>query len=215
MARLIVVGAGGHATSCADLALSAGYGSLAFVDAQKAGHSLLGFPVYGRVEDVPATSQGGEFLVAIGDNASRMRVANELIAAFPTARFPALVHRTAFVSPFATIGAGAIVLAGSIVGPAANIGQFCIVNTRASIDHDCQLGDFSSFAPGAVCGGAVRVGARSAISIGAVVRHGVEIGADTVVGANSYVHRSLPALVLCFGSPAVVQRSRRPDEPYL
>jgi sugar O-acyltransferase (sialic acid O-acetyltransferase NeuD family) len=215
MAGLIVIGAGGHATSCADVANSAGYDKLVFVDEAKKGGALLGFPIVARVEDAQALTGDAPLLIAIGDNAIRARVADEMLAAYPAARFPCLIHRTAYVSPFAGVDEGSVVMAGAVVGPNTQIGRFCIVNTHASVDHDCRLEAFSSFAPGAVCGGGVRVGARAAISIGAVIRHGVEIGADTVLGAHSYAHRSMPEKVVGYGSPAKVIRTRAPGERYL
>ncbi len=210
---LVIVGAGGHATSCADVARSAGYGRIWFVDARKAGARLLDWDIVGDVADV--YTPGGEVLVAIGDNASRQRVCEDISRRFPDCRFPPVVHATASISPYARIEEGAVAMAGAVVGPNSRCGRFCIVNTRASIDHDCVMEDFSSIAPGAVTGGGVRIGLRSAVGIGAVVRHGVVIGDDCVVGANSYVHGHMTNNIVCYGSPARVVRGRNLDDRYL
>ena len=65
---LIFVGAGGHAVSCADVALAMGYQKFYFVDPLKAGQQLLGFPVIASVANV-FTSHTAIF-VAVGDNGS-------------------------------------------------------------------------------------------------------------------------------------------------
>jgi sugar O-acyltransferase (sialic acid O-acetyltransferase NeuD family) len=153
--------------------------------------------------------------VAIGDNSVRQRVAGELAARLPDARFPALVHRSASVSPYAALGPGTVVMQNASVGAAARVGAFCIVNTAASIDHETVMEDFASIAPGAVTGGRVTIRLRSAVSIGAVVKHGVVIGPDSVLGANSYLHADLPEGRVAYGSPARVVRERRVGDPYL
>ena len=72
----IFVGAGGHAVSCADVALAMGYQKFYFVDPLKAGQQLLGFPVIASVANV-FTSHTAIF-VAVGDNVARQRVSEEI-----------------------------------------------------------------------------------------------------------------------------------------
>lgn len=210
---VLVIGAGGHATSVAEVARSAGHRVLAFVDAARAGTSLLGLPVVAAPDEGLAAGAG--LVVAIGDNAVRQRVAEQLRERHPAAAFPALVHASASVSAYATLGAGSVVMQNASVGANARVGAFCIVNTAASIDHDTTMADYASIAPGAVTGGGVSIGLRSAVSIGAVVKHGVSIGADSVLGANSYLHADLPAGRVAWGSPARVVRGRQAGDRYL
>lgn len=210
---LVVFGAGGHAVSVAEVARSAGWRVLAFVDAQREGTTLLGLPVIGRADAMLAA--GAAAVVAIGDNAVRQRVAGDLAARAPGTRFPTLVHGSASVSSYAALGPGTVVAQNASVGAAARIGAFCIVNTAASVDHETVMEDFASIAPGAVTGGRAMIGLRSAVSIGAVVKHGVVIGPDSVLGANSYLHADLPEGRVAYGSPARVVRERRVGDPYL
>lgn len=210
---LIVIGAGGHAVSVAEVAHSAGHPVVAFVDAGRAGTSLLGLPVVG--DDDPRLADIAAAVVAIGDNAVRQRVAAQWRVRRPGLVFPALVHASASVSHYAQLGEGSVVMQQAAVGAHAHVGVFCIVNTGASIDHDNRLDDYASIAPRAVTGGRVSIGLRSAVSIGAVVKHGVSIGADSVLGANSYLHTDLAAGQVAWGSPARVMRRREPGDPYL
>lgn len=214
MKQIAILGAGGHAVSIAETAASAGFVVRCFIEDNPRAVSLLGVPI---VRSVPAgfVSDGGVFAVAIGDNSVRQRVATQWQKQVDGASFPSLVHATASVSRYASLAEGSVVLQGAIVGSKARVGRFCIMNTGASIDHDCVLNDFSSLAPRAVTGGDVTVGTRSAVGIGAVVKHGVTIGNDVVVGANSYVNQDVPNLVVAYGSPAKVVRSRRSSDPYL
>jgi len=62
---LVVFGAGGHAVSVAEVARSAGWRVLAFVDAQRERTTLLGLPVIGRADAMLAA--GAAVAVAIGE----------------------------------------------------------------------------------------------------------------------------------------------------
>src|SRR3990167_6781382 len=102
-------------------------------------------------------------VVAIGDNATRKRVAQEQQESLAS---PAQIHPSAVVSKSATIGAGTVVMAGAVIQANACIGLHCIINTGATVDHDCELEDFVHIAPGAhLCGG-VHVGEGALIAVG-------------------------------------------------
>lgn len=209
--ELVIFGAGGHATSVTNVAISAGFTPCLYVDPARAGGTLRGVAI---VAHAPPLA-GRAIAIAAGDNAVRDRIWAELRAEYDQLYAPALVHTSAVVSLDVVLGDGSVVMPGAVIGPATAIGRFCIVNTRAAIDHDCRMADFSSLAPGAVTGGQVAIGTRSAIGIGAVVRHGLTIGDDSVLGANSYLHRDLAAGVVAYGSPARVVRGHKVGDPYL
>ena len=211
---LVICGAGGHAVSVANVALSAGYTLAHFIDGYKAGQELFGCKVIAEPTDV-GDPQAYSYAIALGDNSARERVYRELIASLGEVSFPALIHSSAVLCSLSSVGAGTVVMPGALIGPNSLVGRFCIVNTRASIDHDCVMEDYASLAPGAVTGGGVRVGERAAVAIGAVVKHGLEVGADSVLGANSYLHRDLPANVTAYGSPAREVRAREAGDKYL
>jgi sugar O-acyltransferase (sialic acid O-acetyltransferase NeuD family) len=213
--QLVIYGAGGHAVSVANVALSAGYALRCFVDADRQGTTLLGVAVVASLDALAAGHEELALALAIGDNAARERQQKDLGRRGGNLRFPALVHRSAVLSSFSTVGEGTIVMPNAVVGPNAVIGRFCLINTQASIDHDGVMQDFASLAPGARTGGAVTIEARSALSLNAAVKQGVSIGNDTVVGANSYVDRNLPDHCLAYGTPAKIIRQRETGDPYL
>ena len=158
-------------------------------------------------------AHGLGFCVAIGNpfGGARLRIHERLLAAglAPVT----LVHRSAWISPLATIGAGAQIHAGAIVETGSVLGRQCIINTKASVDHDCALGDGVELAPGATLCGEIRVRDRAWICAGATVLPRVTIGADAVVGAGSVVIRDVAAKTTVIGVPAVpkakAKRSKR------
>lgn len=210
---LVIIGAGGHAVSVANVAFSAGYTIKNFVDKNKQGLDLLGCQIVGNIRDM-GDLDAFSFGIAVGDNAVRERAYNELQAIHDKLDFPALVHASATISSFARIGKGTVVMPKAVVGPNSSVGEFCVINTQASIDHDCVMLDFSSLAPAAVTGGGVKIGMRSAVSIGAVIKHGLNIGDDSIVGANSYLNCDLPNNQVAYGTPAKHVRFRKLGEPY-
>ena len=209
--QLIIIGAGGHATSVCSVAMSAGFEVVCFVDPARCGESLLGIEI---VESVRPYLPGDMSLaVAVGANFKREQVFGEL--GVSPDRFPPLIHPSAVVCTHAFVGNGTVVMPNVTIGPNSRVGAFCLLNTNSSIDHDCEMADFSSIAPGVNTGGDVRIGGRSAVSLGARVKHGVTIGADTVVGANAYVHGDLPDNVVAYGTPAKIVASRGRADGYL
>ena len=212
--KIIIFGAGGHATSVADVAHSAGYEVTAFVDKNKVGEKLLGRDV---VDELTAIDDWLNYYVAIaiGDNFARHRLYADLHSRWPSLSFPPLIHRSATISHYAQIGSGTVVMPGALVGPNSVVGEFCVLNSRASIDHDTRMRDFSSLGPGAITGGRVSIGSRSNVAISATVTNGISIGNDTIVGANSFLSDSLPNNVVAYGTPAKIVRQRKSDDPYL
>jgi sugar O-acyltransferase (sialic acid O-acetyltransferase NeuD family) len=214
-ARLIVIiGAGGHATSVANVAVSAGYKVKYFVDPKKKGQIFLGTTILGDIAEL-TDLKNYSFCIAIGDNAIRERIYEEFLKQNLRLNFPCLVHPSAVISCFTEMGAGSIIMPNAVLGPNSKLGIFCILNTSASLDHDCVMSNFSSLAPSAVAGGGVKIGLRTNIAIGAVIKHNVTIGNDSIVGANSYLNKDLPSNNIAYGNPSKIVRARSYGEPYL
>ena len=211
---IIIIGAGGHAISVTNVAISNGMSVIAYVDDNKAGIEIMGTPVITKKQCFE-TCSNNNFAIAIGDNAERERVRTEYFESLPNACFPSLIHASSVIGFGTIIGDGAIVMPLVNLGPNSKIGEFCILNTISSIDHDCTMKSYSSLAPRVACGGNVKIGFRSAISIGATVKHGVTLGNDVVIGANSYVNKIVEDNILAYGTPCNSIRVRRKGDPYL
>ncbi len=200
--ELAIVGAGRHCRVVAECAELGGWHRVAvyFNDSPPATAPDPWTIDGGRDDLLERRDAFDGVIVALGDNASRLHVHNELTAQGLT--LATLVHPAATVSPRATVGAGSVVLAGACVVIGASLGQAAIINTGATVDHDCELGDGVHVSPGANLAGGVRVGDRSWIGIGAVVRQGIVIGRDAVVGAGAVVVRDVPDGATVVGNPA-------------
>jgi len=212
--RIVIVGAGGHAASVAEAARAGGSDVCGYVDTSSAQLPVLDAPVYRSLSEA-GPLRADRVVVAVGDNYQREQLWGEIKATQPDLVAGTVIHPRAVVASNAIIEEGSVILAGAVVGSRASISTFAIINSGAIIDHDCHLGDFSSVGPGATLGGRVHVGRGSAVAIGAVVREGCSIGENSVLGAGSYLHGNLASDVVAYGSPAQVQNSRNPGDPYL
>jgi sugar O-acyltransferase (sialic acid O-acetyltransferase NeuD family) len=220
VSRIIVIGGSEQGRQVLDAILARGFHTAVGVldRALPRGARVADVPVLGSDDDLvscAAEVRADEFVVAIGDNATRGAVLERAADVAPRLQPATIVHPSAVIGHDATVGPGSILLAGCVVGNGTHVGRGALLGIRSSIDHDGVLGDHASLGPGATTGGSVRIGPTTAIGLGANVIHGVTIGADTVVGAGALVLDDLPDRVVAYGVPARVARSRQPGERYL
>jgi sugar O-acyltransferase (sialic acid O-acetyltransferase NeuD family) len=218
--KILLIGSSWHASVLLDAIKLAGlYDFVGYLDdTLPAGTLRNGYPVLGGLKDasrICSKHAVSNAVMGIGDNWWRRKLYSDLIENCPNLTFPVVRHPSAIVADSARIGKGAAIVAGSHVGPNSLVGDFCILNTSSSIDHDCTLADFSSVAPGVKTGGLVRIGECSAIGVGASISDRISIGCHSVVGTGATVVRDIPDLVVAYGNPARVRRSRSEGEPYV
>ena len=185
--RLAIVGAGGYGRLALDVLVSSGLEAwdIGFYDDA---HAVLpdkvrGFPVLGDVGVLKSmlSVEVVYVIVAITDNAVRLRIANSIRAL--GARFFTAIHPSAFVSAEALVGDGSVLAAGAVVHPDAAVGSHCYVGPRAVVDRDAVVGAGAWVSAGAVVGPGARVGARavlgqnSSVARRAVVEEGAKVAA--------------------------------------
>jgi len=203
---VFVMGAGGHGKVVVSTLQEQGAEVLGVFDddAGKWGGRLLGVPVLGGLDLAPEYADRGRFILAIGDNDHRARLAER----FARLDWATAVHPAAYVHPSVRLEAGVVVFAGAVVQPETAVGAHSIVNTGATVDHDCEVGSYVHLAPGVHLAGGVAVGSRAMLGVGASVIPGVRIGEGAVVGAGSVVLRDVPPGETVAGVPAKPLRKR-------
>lgn len=202
MKRLAILGASGHGKVVADCAECCGWESICFFDDAWPDKQNNGaWPVIGNTDSLlQRLNEFDGVLVAIGNN--RVRETRQQLLADRGAALPVLIHPSARVSRYATLGAGSVVFANAVVNADCRIGAAAILNTAATVDHDCLLGNAVHISPGAHLAGAVQIGDRSWVGIGSAVIQLVHIGADVTVGAGAAVVASIPDRSVVTGVPA-------------
>jgi sugar O-acyltransferase (sialic acid O-acetyltransferase NeuD family) len=186
LVSIFVYGAGGHGKVIVDTVRNALVRCVVMHviddDVSLHGRMLLGYPVRGA--DAIGTERG---LIAIGDNASRLRVASQY-----RGRLVTLIHRTATLGQDVPLGEGSVLMAGAIVNVGSTIGANVIINTAATVDHDCSIGDGVHLAPGCHLCGDVQVGEGSLLGVGTLVVPGVRIGKHAFIHAGQTITRDVP-----------------------
>ncbi len=222
--RLVLLGAGSHATVIADILVSAGIEKppytaidLSTIPWRKQSGSkrksnlptgwLMRQALTGLLNVVEWADIGSllnksaiQAIPAIGDN----RLREEICRLLESYGIPlqGISHPSAVVSRHAQIDPGVVICAGAIIGTGAWIGAGSIINTRASVDHDCHISPYVHIAPRAALGGNVTIETRAWVGLGACVREGIRIGSDAIVGAGAMVVKNVPASMTVAGVPA-------------
>jgi len=141
------------------------------------------------------------WIIAIGDNKSRKRIAKIL----GNGCYITLIHKSAIIDSNVDPGEGSQILHGSVVQVGTKIGKHCIVNTAATVDHDCILNDFSFIGPNATLCGGVEIGEGTYIGAGAIVLPYIKIGKDCMIGAGSVVTKDVPDRITAYGNPVKIK----------
>jgi sugar O-acyltransferase (sialic acid O-acetyltransferase NeuD family) len=171
-------------------------------DPHKSGTSIHGFPVIGTLQDAPEFSNC-LFVNGIGSSRS-FRIKEKIIRStgIPDSAFATVIHPTASVSRFASIGPGSVILQHVTIAANAHVGQHVIVLPHSIISHDAVVGDFSCIAAGVCISGNVSIGKNCYLGTNASVRDGISIGESSLVGMGSNVIHNLPGHVTAMGNPA-------------
>jgi len=216
MQRVVILGAGGFAREVLDIflacnAISSQYDILGFIDENPAMHGkeLNGYPVLGDFrwfESVDKTSL--RVICAVGNPVVRHKMVQKAINI--GLEFCNVIHPTAIITPFVTLGMGVVITAGCIFTNQIIVGNHVHVNLDCTIGHDCIIEDFCTLAPGVHVSGNVHIKSGCEIGTGAVILQGITIGEWSIVGAGAVVTKDIPPNTTSVGVPARVIKEREP-----
>ncbi|NJC26130.1 acetyltransferase [Neolewinella antarctica] len=201
--NVFIVGTGGFAREAATLIHELGqYDTFAgFIDVPAVAEKFRDQQIMERtvLSQVDFKPEMGEVVIAVGDPATREKIASALPEG---TQFATLIHPTATVSKWSTIGAGSIICAGCIVTTQIKLGLHAQLNLQTTIGHDCVIDDFFTTAPSANISGECKIGKRVYFGTGAAVRQGIKIHGDVTVGMGAMVVKNLEASGTYVGIPA-------------
>lgn len=183
--KLLLVGAGGFGRMVAEQAML--QYDCAFVDdGQPVGAEICGISVVGGIADLKELHKEYELLVVgIGNNSFRAQMYEK--AAVLDYTFPNIIAASAYISPFAKLGAGCVILQNACVQNGAAVGNGVLLNTGAEVHCDAVVEDYaliytnSVVRTGAKVGHCARIGSNVTICNNAVVSDGAYIPDCTAV----------------------------------
>lgn len=200
--KVVIIGAGGHAKSIAEIIIKSGDEIVGFLDDNKSIGTIiiesLDLKVIGKIDDC-VKYNFVEFIIGIGSNEIREKIANKYNLKYYTA-----IHPSANIALDTQIGEGTVVMAGAIINTSAQIGKHCIINSGAIIEHDDTIENFVHISPGALLAGNVRIGMNTHIGIGATIKNDIIITSNTIVGAGAVVVKNIINSGVYIGVPAKI-----------
>lgn len=196
--RLVIIGAGGHAKVCYDIAkLMNKWNKIIILDDKPENDY---FEIAGPIDESETYINDSDFFIAIGDNGIRENITNKLLNL--NAFFATLIHPQAVIASDVEIGSGTVVMAGAVINSATKIGKGCIINTSSTIDHDNNLASYVHISPGSNLAGSVIIGTKSWIGIGAIILNNIEVSSNVIIGAGSVVTENIKEKGTYIGTPA-------------
>lgn len=205
MNELAIYGAGGLGRQTLDILLQDERARpVAFLDsdATRAGTLVDGLPVLGGLEQVYHLAQRGvtRYIVAIGDNFVRVRLARQIAQTGCT--LVSAIHPSAKIAPSVALGEHLIIGAHATICVHALIGAHSVVSSGAIVDHDNQLAEGVFLHPAVRLAGGVRVESFAQVGIGAAVIPGRVVGREAIVDPGAVVIRDVPPRTRVGGVPA-------------
>lgn len=177
--KLLLAGAGGFGRVVLEHA-SQKY-ECAFVDdGPKIGTEINGCKVLGRIADIEKLyGQYKLLIVTIGNNKLREKIYRE--AAVIGYSFPNIIIPSAYISPYATIGAGCVILNNVVIQNNAQVGNGVILNPGVEIHHDSVVGNNVLIYTNSVVRTFAKVGDRAHLGSTLTISNEVLIPDDSII----------------------------------
>lgn len=205
--NVVIYGAGGLGREI--------YDTLTFIHAKTGGFNVLGF-----VDDVKAVGTRVNGVEVLGSASFFRDMGREtgvvLGFADPFARkkayylykdsfhFPNVIHPSALISPFATVGQAVLVQANGIVAANAMVGNGVMMNAHSGVGHDAQVGAFCSIMSYCDLAGNAVLGDLSFVGTGAKILPGIHIAPENYICAGSVVFKNVLTKSKLMGNPAKI-----------
>jgi len=189
MKKIIIIGCGGHASSCAEiLENSNGYSIFGFICNSK-NKKNLDYKILGNDTKINIIKKKCKnALIGVGqikDYKKRLRLFNLLKK--KGFNIPKVIAKTAYVSKNVKILEGTIVMNKAFINKNANIGKNCIINTGAIIEHDVKIGSNCHISTGVIVNGHSIIGDNCFIGSGSVINDNVKVPRNTFIPAMTKI----------------------------
>lgn len=176
---------------------------------------------------IPAHAKEIHCFIAVGSSSNRKKMAESTMDFFSSdcsriLQFPTLCHKSAVISPSASVDQGCFIGPFALVHAHASVGEFCLINSSALVEHDCTVGNFATMAPGAILLGGATLETTAFLGANATIREQRHVSPGVVVGMGTVVTRNVPVtphsrfwggvpakLLLCANAPQQCEKQKK------
>lgn len=181
----IIIGCGGHASMCLDIAIEMKINVVGFVD-DSVRDPFRGIPWIGFIDSIYTLIDRvvkPKLILGIGFLSNLKKRDDVYLKASNHFQFVNLIHPKSVIEKSVTImdNAGLQIMAGAIIGSEVILGPNSIVNSGAIVSHHSKIGRTCHITPGACLAGNVEVGDRSTVGMNSTIFLGVKILPDTII----------------------------------
>jgi acetyltransferase EpsM len=208
--KIVLYGAGGHSKEIIDiLERNNEYKIIGIIDddEKKWEKFHFGYRVLGGMPWTESLKRNLKYLVAIGDNNQRKKIADSIESLGYD--FGNAVHLSSQFGRDISFGKGNAVMSNANINSGTKIGNHVVLNTGCNVGHESIIEDFCYISPGANIAGTVRIGRLSYIGIGASIIQGIRIGTSCIIGAGAAVISDIPDNSVAVGVPAKIIKENR------
>lgn len=207
MKDIVLFGAGGSGREIAVLIkrineVEPTWNLLGFVDDNESlwGTEINGLPCIGGTDWLVSHKDSVYCSCTIGTMNARVAVCKKLKSL--GIMFATLIHPTASIGDYVTIGEGCIINEHCELPVNIKVGNFVFLNSDTCLGHDDVIGDYTICNPHVVISGACTIGEAVMIGGMSFVVQMVKIGDNAVVAPGSVVYGRVKAGTKVMGNPA-------------
>ena len=154
--------------------------------------------VIGTIKDWHPQSNE-HFVMAIAKPEWKMAISQQMEQ--KEARFVSIIHPTALISDFTSIGKGIVVYPYAKINTNSKVGDF-VTLLGSTIGHDAEVGDYTTICGTCNINGHAIIGNNVFIGSHAVVAPGKKVGDNAYIGNGSVVISNVRTGYTVFGNPA-------------
>jgi sugar O-acyltransferase (sialic acid O-acetyltransferase NeuD family) len=180
---------------------------IGFVDDSvgKQGDSIFGVPITGREL---FRKHSDAKVLAVPGSVNNYLIRHEIIEGLKITakRYATVVHPSASVSQYSSVGRNCLIMAGVCISANAVIGNNVCILPNSIIHHDSKIGDNTLIGGGVVVAGYTSIGKNCYVGSGSTIKNNLKIGDRNLMGMSSNVVEDLGNDLTVMGNPARIYR---------
>ena len=191
--RIIIIGSGGHATSCINIIEKIKKYKIYGVVDNKKNIKNLSYNLIGNDKDLLKIKKKIKYaFIGIGQIKSPKK-RKEVFDNLKNKNFilPKIISVNSLVSKHSQIDEGTIIMNFAHINMNVKIGKNCIINTGSNLEHDVEVGDFVHISTGAIINGNTKIGSNTFIGSGSIVNNNLKIGNNCIIASGKVVKKNL------------------------